>query len=567
MIGKQKLSNVVWGLEFGGSAVRLIRVTRVDPDRDPRGEQSPLRARYRADGFVEAPLEDRWASAPDLSAAAVSLRTEKLSEPLAACMPDELTLYRALSLPQADAAAVEKMVQRQLEAFVPAGEDDLFVWGWQSAGDPLQAGSQRALLCAARKDLAEQLTGACKSLADDSAVVVPSAMALAKAHAELFPPEEGTVALLDVAARSSTVVIVRAGSVLACGVIDQGGDHWTDLIAEQLAVSPEEAETRKLEHLAGKTPHDGQALPGCLQRGLGQWSQQLREVYQACLEGPPRSDRPVRCVIFGRAGRTPGLPEIVSQTLGLPAQRVAEPAALSLSGQVPFERAAVAVGAALCRLTEEPEAGGQATINLAVGRKAKVPTLRKFSWRWAAVAAWLVAAVGGLYGLDRYEAAWLKSAAGRIRGSAAGQGGLERQLEIARYLEQSGAPALAILDELCALAPESLILTSWGYNHSGEVTVAGTVSSEKDFHSFLAKLRDSRMLSDLEPRRQKKESGKFQFELVVKAGPGMGPAPPPASTKPSAPAPATQPAAAAPPKAATAPGGASRVTVRPGAGK
>ncbi len=44
---RRKQNNVVWGLEFGGSALRLVRLTRSGAD-------------YHADKFLEVPLDDRW---------------------------------------------------------------------------------------------------------------------------------------------------------------------------------------------------------------------------------------------------------------------------------------------------------------------------------------------------------------------------------------------------------------------------------------------------------------------------------------------------------------------------
>ena len=56
MIGRNSTRSAAWGLEFGGSAVRLAHVVRTA-------------SAYRLDRFVEAPLEDRWVSSPDIRAA------------------------------------------------------------------------------------------------------------------------------------------------------------------------------------------------------------------------------------------------------------------------------------------------------------------------------------------------------------------------------------------------------------------------------------------------------------------------------------------------------------------
>jgi len=431
---------------------------------------------------------------------------EPLTEPLAASIPDELTLYRALSLPSAQKATMEKMVRSQLEASVLWGEDS-FVWAWQYDPDPFQPGLQRVLLCAARKDVSKQLTDSCKLLGCAPAILVPSAVALA-AYWRLSGSEGGSVALLDVAARSTTVVVLHRGSILKCGLSDQGGDHWTDLIAAELGLPVERAEAAKLEYLSRGTPAEaGAALPGCMERALGLWCRQLREVYAGCVEGVPAQNRPGRCVLFGRASRTPGLQAVVADTLGLEVRPPPRPPRLSLADDVELDQAATAIGAALCQLEAD-----RPVASLAVQARPQRPAIREFAWRWAAILAWLVGVVAALYGLDRHEAWWLRGAVERVRSSAGGPGGLEQQLAIARYLERAGATPLAILEEISSLAPGQVMLTRWSYDRNGEVRISGTAPNEQEFQAFLEKLRDSAMLGHVEPRGTRREQNTFRFD-------------------------------------------------------
>ena len=55
-MSKKRQNNAVWGLEFGGSALRLLRVTRNGAD-------------YYADNFLQVPLDDRSERPADAASA------------------------------------------------------------------------------------------------------------------------------------------------------------------------------------------------------------------------------------------------------------------------------------------------------------------------------------------------------------------------------------------------------------------------------------------------------------------------------------------------------------------
>ena len=76
---------------------------------------------------------------------------------------------------------------------------------------------------------------------------------------------------------------------------------------------------------------------------------------------------------------------------------------------------------------EVPGCGGF----LLTGRaKEKPQGRRKFSWRWAAVIAWLLAAMLTLYGVDKAESGRLTNALGNMREQTSRQGGLARRVAL-----------------------------------------------------------------------------------------------------------------------------------------
>ena len=533
MIDKTQ-SNVAWGVEFGGSAVRLVRVVRTG-------------AGYQADRCLQAPLEDRWESGPDVAAAVAPLAAAGIADPLVACVSDELILYRALSLPNADPDALAKMVAGQLEVLIPT-EAARFALPWCTQADPYRPGHQRVLLAAARRDALTGPAEACSRLGRDADGIVPSALALATAWSCTGDTTGQPAILLDVGTRCTTLAVTHDGQVVECAVLDNGGDRWTERIAEQLGISPSQAEQKKLAYAADpSSAEEDPAVYGCIQVAMDGWARQLREVVRDCLADIPPQGRPKRCILFGRSAHMPGLPALVAATLEVQVQAAtAAGDRLTLADGVDFDTSAAAIGAALCVLE-----GGAQVVNLAADTKEAPPPGRKRHWRWAALAAWLLLAVASLYGLDRIRADSLRQTLRRMRAETSQHGGLKRQLAVGEYLELSAPSALDVLDRIGA-AESKAMLAAWHYNRSGNVVIAGTVANEQECSALLEKLSG---LGEAELKSGRSEEKKFRFEIGLKVDRSMKPAPKPAqpTTKPTS-QPASGPAsgpASAPAKPST----------------
>ncbi len=527
MTGKTQ-NDIVWGVEFGGSTIRLVRVSRIGSG-------------YHADRYAEVPLNERWDKAPDLVAATGQINAEKITEPVVACAGDDLVLYREFSLPHAEASETEKMVTGQLEVLV-ATQVEHFVTGWVGFPDPHKAEFQRVLICAARREAISVLIESCKRLGSKADAIVPSMLALATMWTRLGdePARSGSpgvarpTVLLDVGARYTSLIVVGNGQVLDCGVIDLGGDYWTERIAEQLGISCPEAERRKLDYVAEPSAGDADHVmsSSIIKDVLADWLQQLREVYENCVAGMPRETRPDRCILFGRSTRLPGLPSLVSSTLGLQTHLADVPKRLSLADGVDFDCSAVAVGAAICAMEAD-----SAVVNLLPGAEDKPTSSRKFKWRWVAVVAWLLAGVLTLYGLDRGKANRMSDTLRDVRTETKQRGGLVRQLAIGRYLELDGPTPLEVLDRISETIPPKALLTSWSYNRSGEVVMGGTVPNEKESSAMLERLCE---VGDLEWKSGRLDKGKFRFDIHLKMGRALEATGTQPATKPTT-KPATKP--------------------------
>jgi len=515
-------NEVVWGVEFGSSGVRAVRLRRT-----PEGFLS-----VSVEVCREADLNRRWDIAPSLAEAVAHLGVEALTEPVIACISDELVLYRSMSLPDADPAATAKMVAGQLEVMIP-NQTDKFVSGFLSGPDPCKVGHRRVLLCAARRDAVTEVYSACRRMGRGPDAVVPSILALATVWLQLGRDDDRPIALLDVGARCSCLAVLNAGQVVKCAVIDQGGDHWTELIAEKLNISLQQAEQRKCQYSGNPSAaQDDPQVYGCIERAMADWSRQLREAYRHCLESLPSQCRPVLCILFGRSAIMPGLAELVASSLNVEVRQASALGRLELPEGVEFEWVAPAIGAAMCAMGLDAN-----VVDLAPVSKPRRGQVKK--WRqWAALAAWALVALFAMYGLDVRKADKLDRTLSDLQGKAAGQGGLDRRLSIGAYLESGGPPPLAVLDRLSGTLPDQAQMLSLNYTRSDEsadVVIGAILPNEKDLPSLLEKLG---RMGDADLKSTRPEKKQCRFEIHLTLGRSLKPA-----SRPAVPAtqPATQP--------------------------
>lgn len=518
-MSNKKQNNTVWGLELGGSALRLVRLTR-------NGQE------YHVEESFEVALEDRWEKPADYSAALAALPRLNITDPLVVCGADERVLFRSLSLPDSRPADLAKMVQSQLEVLIPTQAEN-FDTAYTNCPHPSEPGRQRVLLYAARREVLSATLKSTQALGVDHAGLIPSILALSCSWTYLTRDgrkPDGPLLLIDVGARCTSIALMTENRVAHCSIIDQAGDHWTEQIAEHLDITPSQAERRKLAYATSDSPAQADPqLHDCLGPLLDNWSRHLREAYQTSLENAASASCPDHCIILGRSASLPGLSELIADTLSLQVDQPKPPERLVLAEGIIFQESAAAIGAALCSMQDDwPQ------LNMATTKESSHTGRALFSWRWAALLGWLLAAVLSLYGLDRLEASRLSETLKDARDQTGQQGGLARQLAIGKFLEKSGPAPLDVLDTISTLLPEKAILTGLKYNRNNRITVGGTVPNQQEFQMLLQKLSKLGP-TDLKTARPDKKEFRFEISLTLET-PRPAAEPTPKTESPESPA-------------------------------
>jgi hypothetical protein len=251
-------------------------------------------------------------------------------------------------------------------------------------------------------------------------------------------------------------------------------------------------------------------------------------VYDNCLAEIPAAHRPAKCVLFGRATKHPAVRALIAQTLRLTERPTDPPMKIQPFAGSDYSVMAAAIGAATtelentppaCRLTmHRPRSAARPWQGLGASGVAQRVwgSLANSPRRRLVAVASLLAALLFCYGLDVHERSWQAGAADRLRQAAGQEGSFERQLAVGRFLDEAGATSLAVLEEISALAPPSAIVSSWRYSRGGDVVIGGTVGGDADLHSFMKKLSESPLFSEVLFQNAKGEGGKLRFELMMK---------------------------------------------------
>lgn len=430
---------VVWGLELAADAARLVGLRR-------EGDA------WRAVAFHQT---DR---------AALASLAPYVNGPLAATIPDDGVLYRAITLPPADPAVLGRIVESQLEIMLPT-RADRFAVAWSAEGDAGEG--TRILMAVVKKESLDRSASAARAVSPDLDAAVPALAALTTACRMLAPSDDAWV-LLNVSPRTTAIAVIHRNHVVNAATFDRGSD-------------------------AADAPA---------------WPAELTDTYAGLCDAITRAAHPTRIVVAGPVGKQAELVASAMAALHLPAQFIIERVKLEVAqGGEPAE-ALVAAGAAMS--LHEP-----GHVMSFVTRRAAVPRSRFQITRRAKLAAlWCLAAIVALYLADRREASWLGASVDRIR-EVTGPGGVDERLAVAAFLDKQAGTPLIAYEAMVTNLPQPVIPVSWSYARAGEFRFLGRSPDPAQADAYLKKLAETGLFKSIEIKSLRMEQTRNQWELEI----------------------------------------------------
>lgn len=309
------MAKSIVGLDISSAAIRGVEVADAQGARPtvvriaevPTPEGSVSRGEVLEPNTVAGALKELW------SVGRFRSRDVVLG------MGNQRVLSRDLTVPKAPIAQIRQSLPFQVQEMLPVPVGDAILDFYPTSDGTSESGPVlHGLLVAAIKDavLANVKAAQQAGLNPAGVDLIPFAMTRALISR---PGLRGTVALIELGAETSSVVVALDGIPQFVRIIPTGGEDVTKRLATSLEIHRDQAELVK-RHLgiagAGRTPDDVRAMT-LTQDAVAELLSSLRNTINYYVNTRP-TERVDRIVLAGGAARLEGLPRSLAEHTGLP---------------------------------------------------------------------------------------------------------------------------------------------------------------------------------------------------------------------------------------------------------
>lgn len=324
------------GVDVGTHSVKVAEVQIVDEVP----EVISLRSVPAPEGVWTEHLDEE-----NLVGILQGLQNPELKEVIT-CIGGEKTVIRIVRLPQMSDKELESAIRFEVEKFVPAPMDQLIIrhvrLGEAAVGEEFL---ENVLLLVVPAAVVYQYYGIFARAGLTVTAIDFQSFALWR----LFGREsEGTVAIFDIGAGTSQLVVVNDGEILFVRRLPVGGNILTQFLMDALGV--DFAEAQQMKEMAGVTPKYNQNSPGGIQLefvlrdGLAEIHRELQRSLEFFVAR--ENIRVERLLLSGGTSKLGGIATYLSSALDLPVQ-IGFPD-IDISAEVAFDPSfSVAIGLAL----------------------------------------------------------------------------------------------------------------------------------------------------------------------------------------------------------------------------
>ena len=267
--------------------------------------------------------ERSWAEATAEALAALTAR-EKLRGDCVLALPGWVGLVKFGRTPTVAPAARGEVIRFEVERSIPHPLAEV-VWEWCELADD---GKELEFVLAAAK--VTEVTALCQAVAATGLVPVvigPAGLALHAASRVNYVGDRSGVLVVDIGARSTQLLFLRANGRFFLRTITLAGNSITQAVADEQQIDFITAEALKREALGGRSdlPEDS-PLRDAVQRAVANFTQRLQlELVRAIAAYVKQSaaESPGKILLTGGASMLLGLKEALAEKLGLPVERYA----------------------------------------------------------------------------------------------------------------------------------------------------------------------------------------------------------------------------------------------------
>lgn len=231
-------------------------------------------------------------------------RTGAQSKAVITAVPGPAVIVKKVVLPAQTGNAVDAAVLAEAQQLIPDSLDnvhlDYQVVDWMEDGNKMEV-----LVVAVKREIINSYTAAIRAAGLDPAVVDVDYFALENMFEVNYDASEGgSVALVNIGARYSSINILKDGRSTFTGDVPVGGAEFTDALVRQLGVSPGDADALKRgQGAANVEPADAEPILGSVTEFIVEEVQRALSFFWTAA-----TDEPLGAVLLsGGPSRTPGL--------------------------------------------------------------------------------------------------------------------------------------------------------------------------------------------------------------------------------------------------------------------
>lgn len=302
------------GLDIGTSSIKLVQLKS--------SRRATSLQNFGIEPLPPGAIVDGAVANPEAVSQAISSLRKRIhlrGKDVALATSANSVIIRRLQIPSMQGPALAEQMEWEVKQNIPFKRDEVIV-DYEVLVERTPDNQMEVVLVAAKREVVEQYVTAVKNAGLNPVIVDTDAFAIQNAveQADGFGPTE-VVAVINIGAKFSTLVLVQDGQPVFHRNLATGGDTFTEAIRHRLAVGADGAEAYKVGSAAA--PGAAEVVPQEVHRVLAQVSEQVSSEYQRTIDfylGSAVGATLGRVYVTGGSALVPQLPKAIQDRSGVP---------------------------------------------------------------------------------------------------------------------------------------------------------------------------------------------------------------------------------------------------------
>lgn len=296
----------VLGIDIGSNSIKLVELEEIG-------------TKYHLKNIGEAPIVqgaiiNKVIENPEAISHALSRLIDDLeieADDAAVSISGEPVLLKRVSLPYMSDAELKKSIKWEIEQFNSQATKD-YNYDYQVISSQNSQDKIDVLIVAANKNVTKDYLSIIANVGLNPVIIDLDVFSLESMYEVNYPESEGLLALVNIGASVTNLLIVDSGESVFARDLLTGGSHYTDLIMKELALTYEEAEEVKYNQRGGVADPLVEPIAKDFINSISNEIKQTLD-YFATVHS---KENVKRIMIGGGTASLPGLKDTLSETTG-----------------------------------------------------------------------------------------------------------------------------------------------------------------------------------------------------------------------------------------------------------